>query len=106
MLLILFCTSLIWLYMAAAFVGLGQSFVYASHQFYYVLGKVKRSGSMAVHEILIAIGYAGGSIVGGYLAEYLSRYWPYWFGFTAVMIALAVQALIFASHKIKMTDDR
>ena len=54
---------------------------------------------MAIHEILISIGYAGGSIAGGYLAEYLSRYWPYWFGFAAVMIALAVQALIFASHK-------
>jgi predicted MFS family arabinose efflux permease len=99
MLIILFSTSLIWLYAAAAFIGIGQSFVYASHQFYCLSGKVKRSGSMAIHEILIAIGYAGGSIAGGYLAEYLSRYWPYWFGFAAVMIALAVQALIFASHK-------
>ena len=101
MLIILFSTSLICLYAAAAFIGIGQSFVYASHQFYCVSGKVKRSGSMAIHEILIAIGYAGGSIAGGYLAEYLSRYWPYRFGFAAVMIALAVQALIFASHKRK-----
>jgi predicted MFS family arabinose efflux permease len=99
MLLILFCTSLLWLYLAAAFIGIGQSFVYSSHQFYCVSGTVKRSGSMAVHEILIAIGYASGSIAGGYLAEYLSRYWPYRFGFAAVMIALAVQAVIFASHK-------
>jgi predicted MFS family arabinose efflux permease len=99
MLIILFSTSLIWLCAAAAFIGIGQSFVYASHQFYCVSGKVKRSGSMAIHEILIAIGYAGGSIAGGYLAEYFSRYWPYWFGFAAIMIALAVQALIFASGK-------
>ncbi|MBW8017831.1 MAG: MFS transporter [Planctomycetes bacterium] len=99
MLMILFCTSLFWLYIAAAFIGIGQSFVYASHQFYCVSGKVKRSGSMAVHEILIAIGYGGGSIAGGYLAEYLSRDWPYWFGFAAVMIALALQAAIFAYHK-------
>ena len=54
---------------------------------------------MAVHEIVMGIGYAAGSIAGGYLAEYYSRYWPYWFGFAAVMIALAVQAFIFASHK-------
>lgn len=99
MLLILFTRSLVCLYSAAAFVGIGQSFVYASHQFYNVSGKVKRSGAMAIHEILTAIGYVGGSIAGGYLAEYLSRYWPYWFGFAAVMIALAVEALIFASHK-------
>ena len=101
MLMILFCTSPIWLCAAAAFIGIGQSFVYASHQFYFVSGKVKRSGSMAIHEILISMGYAGGSIAGGYLAEYFSRYWPYWFGFGAVMIALAVQALIFASYKKK-----
>lgn len=99
MLMILFSTSLIQLCAAAVFVGIGQSFVYASHQFYCVSGKVKRSGSMAIHEILISIGYASGSIAGGYLAEYLSRYWPYWFGFAAVMITLAAEALIFASHK-------
>jgi len=99
MLMILFCTSLIWLYAAAVFIGIGQSFVYASHQYYCVSGKIKRSGSMAIHEILISIGYAGGSIAGGYLAEYLSRYWPYWFGFSAVVIALVVQGLIFVSYK-------
>jgi predicted MFS family arabinose efflux permease len=103
MLMILFSTSLIWLCTAAVFVGIGQSFVYASHQFYCVSGEVKRSGSMAIHEILISIGYASGSIAGGYLAEYLSRYWPYWFCFAAVIIALAVQVFIFASHKKRRT---
>jgi predicted MFS family arabinose efflux permease len=58
---------------------------------------------MAIHEILISIGYASGSIAGGYLAEYLSRYWPYWFCFAAVIIALAVQVFIFASHKKRRT---
>lgn len=101
MLMILYCTTLFWLYTAAAFIGLGQSFVYASHQFYCVSGKVKRSGSMAVHELLISIGYGGGAIAGGYLAEYLTRYWPYWFGLATVIIALAIQAIIFACHKKK-----
>ena len=106
MLIILFSKSLIWLYAAAVFIGIGQSFVYASHQLYCVSGKVKRSGSMAIHEILISIGYAGGSITGGYLAEYFSRYWPYWFGLAAVMTALAVQALILASHKKRILKRR
>ena len=99
MLIIIFARSLLSLYTAAVFIGAGQSFLYSSHQFYCVSGKVNRSGSMAVHELLIAAGYASGAIVGGYLAEYLSRYWPYWFGFITIMTAIAIQALIFAAHK-------
>jgi len=54
---------------------------------------------MAVHEILISIGYGSGAIIGGYLAEYLNRYVPYGFGLGAVLIALVVQIIIFFNHK-------
>ena len=54
---------------------------------------------MAIHELLISVGYSIGSIVGGYLAEYITRYWPYWFGFISIMGALVVQGVIFSVHK-------
>ncbi len=99
LLVILFAQSLLLLSIAAIGIGAGQCFVYSSHQFYCVSGKTKRSGSMAIHELLISVGFTIGGIAGGYLAEYLSRYWPYWFGFITIMIAVAVQAVIFISHK-------
>jgi predicted MFS family arabinose efflux permease len=80
-------------------IGEGKSFVYSSHQYYGVSGRKNRSGPMAVHEILISIGYGSGAIVGGYLAEYLSRYAPYGFGLGAVLIALSIQIFIFLAHK-------
>ena len=99
MLIIIFARSLLSLYIAATFIGVSQSFIYSSHQFYCVSGKANRSGSMATHEILIAAGYAAGSLAGGYLAEYLTRYWPYGFAFATVLIAIAIQAMIFETHK-------
>jgi predicted MFS family arabinose efflux permease len=99
MIIIIFTRSLISMYIAATFIGIGQSFIYSSHQFYCLAGKANRSGSMAIHELLISIGYGTGAIAGGYLAEYLNRYWPYWFGFIAIITALAIQAWIFAAHK-------
>ncbi len=99
MLIILFATHLLSLYTAAILLGAGQSFVYASHQFYCVSGKSNRSGSMAIHELLIAIGYAVGALAGGYLAEYLTRYTPYSFCFTAIIAAIALQTIMFAKQK-------
>ena len=54
---------------------------------------------MAVHEILISVGYGSGAIIGGYLAEYVNRYTPYQFGLGAVLAALAVQVFIFRAYK-------
>jgi MFS family permease len=98
LLIIVFARSIFSLSIAAMLIGLGQAFIYSSHQFYCVSGKSKRSGSMAIHELLISIGFATGGIAGGYLAEYFSRYWPYWFGLIAIMIAIAAQTAIFTSH--------
>ncbi len=99
MILILFSGSLWVLCAAVIFIGAGQSFVYSSHQYYGVSGRKNRSGPMAVHEILISIGYGSGAIVGGYLAEYLNRYAPYRFGLGAVLIALGIQICIILAHK-------
>ncbi|MCF7955924.1 MAG: MFS transporter [Phycisphaerae bacterium] len=95
MLIILYCKSLGWLMAAAVLIGAGQSFIYASHQYYGVSGKTNRSGSMAVHELIIGAGYASGAIAGGYLAEYLTRYWPYWFGLITLLAAVGIEMLIY-----------
>ncbi|MCF7956109.1 MAG: MFS transporter [Phycisphaerae bacterium] len=97
LLIILYCKSLPLLLTAAILIGAGQSFVYASHQYYCVSGKPNRSGSMAIHELLISAGYASGAIAGGYLAEYLTRYWPYWFGLITILTAVGIEMLIFIS---------
>lgn len=99
MLIILYTRNLITLYTAAILLGVGQSFVYSSHQFYCVSGKTNRSGSMAIHELLIAAGYASGALAGGYLAEYLTSYWPYGFGLTTIITAITIQTIMFKLHK-------
>ena len=103
MLIIVFARSLLALYTAAILIGVSQSFIYSSHQFYCVSGKANRSGSMATHEILIAAGYTTGAIAGGYLAEYLTRYWPYGFALAAILIAIAIQVMVFINHKKTLT---
>ncbi len=99
LILILGCRSLTALCIAMVLIGVGQSFIYASHQYYAVSGQKDRSKPMAVHEILISAGYACGAIGGGYLAEYFNRFTPYQFALAAVSAALLAQAVIFGLYK-------
>ena len=101
MIMIVFCKSLGMLFVAVILCGIGQSFTYSSHQYYGVSGKAKRSGSMAIHEMLISLGYASGSIVGGFLGE-CSRYWPYWMGFGVTAAAIVAELIILQVHKSKI----
>ena len=80
---------------AAVLIGFGQGFTYSSHQYYGVSGGKKRSALMAIHEILICIGYGAGAIIGGFLSQYINRYAPYKFELAVVLIALAAQLLIY-----------
>lgn len=104
MLLIFLCPSLWALCVAVILAGIGQSFIYASHQYYAVSGQQQRSGAMAVHEILISVGYVVGSVVGGYLAEGLNRATPYAFGAAAVVAGVVLQIILLyaGSKKIRV----
>ena len=85
----------IWaIYFAAAIIGIGGSFMYGSHQFYNVSGGKKRSGLMALHEILLSIGFVIGSVTAGLLAENFGRYSPYKFGCVCLIISIVIQLII------------
>ena len=59
---------------------------------------------MAVHEILISVGYVLGSVAGGYLAEGLNRYTPYAFGAGAVCAGVVIQMILFYAYRKKDTS--
>ena len=93
---IILYTKCFWIFcFAAALIGIGQGFIYSSHQYYGVSGGKKRSGLMAIHEILICVGYGSGAIIGGYLSQYINRYTPYQFELAVVLAALAIQSAIY-----------
>ncbi len=103
--LIIIKYSALWaLFLAVGFFGLGQSFVHSSHQFYAVSGQVKRSAPMAMHELLVAIGFIIGSAGGGYMASYFGRrVSPYWFGFAVICAGIAIQLVIWFIVQVKQT---
>ena len=103
MILIVLCPLRWVLCVAVAMAGIGQSFIYASHQYYAVSGQSKRSGAMAVHETLISAGYVTGGVAGGYLSEYLNRYVPYGFGAAAILVAITMQIILILRHRKKVT---
>jgi MFS family permease len=101
--MLIFLWPFLWvLCIAVVLTGVGQSFIYASHQYYAVSGQQQRSGAMAVHESLISVGYVVGGVTGGYLAEYLSRYAPYAFGAGMVFIAIVTQLILFYLYRKKL----
>ena len=82
-------------FLIAAFIGLSQAFMYASHLFYSASGSKKRLGSMAVHEMLLSGGHVLGYITGGLLAEYFDRTTtPYYFGAALVIAGLIAQSAL------------
>jgi len=99
MLLILFTSSLALLTFAVALVGVGASFMYASHIYYGVSGGTRRAGRMAIHEIILSLGFAAGGIFGGILSDTYGRYSPYWFGFIVVVIGLIIQGIIWCKKE-------
>jgi len=92
------------LFAATALIGSGQAFMYASQLYYGVSGGKRRSGLMALHEIILSVGFATGSIAGGFLSDHFDRYAPYWFGFAAVVAGLVVQAFIWFTLKPKQNS--
>ncbi|MBC8481576.1 MAG: MFS transporter [Planctomycetes bacterium] len=88
-------------------IGIGRSFIYASHLYYGASGAKKRSGAMAIHETILSMGFASGSILGGLLSDNIGRSSPYYFGFAIVTAGLLAQVIIWASvtrKTAKVTD--
>ena len=95
MLMIIECSLPTAFFVVAVLMGLGQAFIYVSHQFYAASQSTKRSGSMALHEILLSVGQIIGFVAGGYLADFFGRrVVPYWFGLFVIVIGMAAQLAV------------
>jgi MFS family permease len=105
MLMIIECSLPTAFFVVAVLMGLGQAFIYISHQFYAASQSTKRSGSMALHEILLSAGQIIGFVAGGYLADFLGRrVVPYWFGLFAIVIGMAAQLAVWWILLIRQTQ--
>jgi predicted MFS family arabinose efflux permease len=102
MLMIINGSSLNVLYTAGGLVGTGEAFMYVSHLYYGVSRSTKRSGSMAIHEFLLSIGFVTGSFGGGLLSDHFGPYMPYWFGLSAIGVGIVLQILIWFGYKYRM----
>ena len=49
---------------------------------------------MAIHETILAAGFAIGSFLGGHLSDTFDRYMPYKFGIAVVLASVAVELVI------------
>ena len=95
LLMILYSGGLVTLYLAAGLIGVCTAFFYTSHMFYGVSATKRRSGAMAVHEIILSAGIGVGAYVGGYLNDAVGRrYAPYMFGLVIVAVSVATQLLL------------
>ena len=65
-------------------------------------GSTKRSGRMAIHEIVISLGLTIGSAAGGYLCDRVGLYAPYWFAVGVIILGLAGQVIIHFGTRARM----
>ncbi len=104
MLMIIECSLPTAFFVVAVLMGLGQAFIYISHQFYAASQSTKRSGSMALHEILLSAGQIIGFVAGGYLADFFGRrVVPYRFGLFVIVIGMAAQLAVWWILLIRQT---
>jgi MFS family permease len=101
MLIILLSKSVAMQFLAAAITGICYAFAYSSHQYYGVSGGKKRSGLMAIHEIIIGIGVSIGALFGGILSDTFGRYTPYKFACILISVAAIVQIILWFSLRKK-----
>lgn len=92
--IILFSTSLFFLFFAAVLMGLGMAFCYSSHLFYSASSKKKHSAFMAVHEFTLSAGFVLGALGGGFLSDQFTRYTPYVFGAVVMTLALSCEVIL------------
>jgi MFS family permease len=80
---------------SSVLLGAAYGFAYSSHLYYGASASRRRSARMAIHEIAISLGLTIGSFAGGYLAEHVGLYAPYWFGVGLVGLGAGTQMVIY-----------
>lgn len=75
------------------------SFIYSSHVFYTLSGGAGRAAGMALHEIVLAIGFAFGSFGGGVVGQWIGIRWAYYMGAAVWLTGIAVQIAIYLRKK-------
>ena len=95
MVMILYSSTLWMFAISAGLVGLSRAFIVISNQFYGASGRKKRLAAMAIHEVLLSVGYIFGFVAGGFLADHFGRIVaPYIFGLVVVCTGLIAQTAI------------
>ncbi|MCX5647308.1 MAG: MFS transporter [Phycisphaerae bacterium] len=94
LLLTIYGKALSLFFTASVMLGIAYGFAYCSHLYYGASASRKRSTRMAIHEIVISLGLTIGSLAGGYLAEHVGLYTPYWFALGLVGLGTVVQMAI------------
>jgi MFS family permease len=94
LLLTIYARALSTLFLSSILLGLAYGFAYCSHLYYGASASRRRSARMAIHEIVISLGLTIGSFAGGYLAEHVGLYAPYWFAVGVVGLGMIGQTAI------------
>jgi MFS family permease len=92
--IIIFSKNLFIQLIATGLAGITHSAIYSSHQYYCVAGGRRRSGRMAIHEMMIGAGYSIGSIFGGMVSDHFGRRSPYIFGCILLASAAVIQIVL------------
>lgn len=106
MLMIIYGRTLGVFLVSAVVLGVAFGFAYSSHLFYGASTSRRRSGRMAIHEMVISVGITVGAGAGGYLAKNVGLYAPYWFAVGLVALGMMVQFLIHSASRAALALHR
>ncbi len=86
---------------SSVLLGTAYGFAYCSHLYYGASASRQRSARMAIHETVISLGLTIGSFTGGYLAQHVDLYAPYWFAVGLVALGAGVQTVIHIASRAR-----
>ncbi|MCL5281872.1 MAG: MFS transporter [Planctomycetes bacterium] len=87
---------------SSVLLGAAYGFAYSSHLYYGASASRRRSARMAIHEIAISLGLTIGSFAGGYLAQHVGLYAPYWFAVGLVGLGGGAQIVIYRAARARV----
>jgi MFS family permease len=86
---------------SSVLLGTAYGFAYCSHLYYGASASRQRSARMAIHEIVISVGLTIGSFAGGYLAQHVGLYAPYWFAVGLVGLGAGAQMVLHVAARAR-----